>query len=176
MFQHTAARRRLGADDGYKCSISRVSTHSRPKAAGWLDAKAKEENWFQHTAARRRLGGIPPSAYAILTVSTHSRPKAAGEPIATTRDASVVSTHSRPKAAGSTDDRGRAVYRLFQHTAARRRLGVVTSIPVRVGVVSTHSRPKAAGCFETFFDHSARCFNTQPPEGGWRNTSRLPRL
>ena len=34
---------------------------------------------------------------------------------------------------------------LFQHTAARRRLGLL----------------------KIFFGHSKRCFNTQPPEGGW---------
>ena len=33
-FQHTAARRRLGAQHTTQCAVHVVSTHSRPKAAG----------------------------------------------------------------------------------------------------------------------------------------------
>ena len=55
-----------------------------------------------------------------------------------------VSTHSRPKAAGSRPFINRAQAR-FQHTAARRRLG----LPWRAG------RRRMSR------------FNTQPPEGGW---------
>ena len=55
-FQHTAARRRLaGCADGDGCLIA-VSTHSRPKAAGKMNANQINE----------------------MMVSTHSRPKAAG--------------------------------------------------------------------------------------------------
>ena len=78
--------------------------------------------------------------------------------------------------------------KMFQHTAARRRLGhrrdsacrrdrfntqppeggwAIGAIP-RVGeTVSTHSRPKAAGrvCVTKIFVMFG--FNTQPPEGGW---------
>ena len=56
MFQHTAARRRLG---GKGCNVALdgwVSTHSRPKAAGISSVKC----------------------LSSLFVSTHSRPKAAG--------------------------------------------------------------------------------------------------
>ena len=34
--------------------------------------------------------------------------------------------------------------------------------------VSTHSRPKAAGICLFGLPRRHRCFNTQPPEGGWR--------
>ncbi|WP_083299426.1 hypothetical protein, partial [Neisseria sp. HMSC077D05] len=54
-----------------------------------------------------------------------------------------VSTHSRPKAAGRIISTDTPLY-MFQHTAARRRLG----------------RP-AAKC------DARKSFNTQPPEGGW---------
>ena len=59
------------------------------------------------------------------------------------------------------------VKKLFQHTAARRRLEPLICCPKSASEVSTHSRPKAAGpCFIT--SATARnCFNTQPPEGGW---------
>ena len=115
-------------------------------------------------------GGWWPSARAVAlgkNVSTHSRPKAAGKQHSLLLIHSSVSTHSRPKAAGKIDP-FRPEQGTFQHTAARRRLvhsyigrGVVLD-------VSTHSRPKAAGSQL----HRARCgfgcFNTQPPEGGWR--------
>ena len=56
---------------------------------------------------------------------------------------------------------------LFQHTAARRRLGISESAYRRMGRVSTHSRPKAAGPGESQKLQSIASFNTQPPEGGW---------
>ena len=57
---------------------------------------------------------------------------------------SNVSTHSRPKAAGSET--------------------LDFNPPEEV---STHSRPKAAGRRKSLRHISKRCFNTQPPEGGW---------
>ena len=56
----------------------------------------------------------------------------------------VVSTHSRPKAAGALALQG-TVLKTFQHTAARRRLEVVSIARNALQSVSTHSRPKAAG-------------------------------
>ena len=78
-----------------------------------------------------------------------------------------VSTHSRPKAAGG--DSGQVVsLGGFQHTAARRRLASDLTSTTDDTDVSTHSRPKAAGllCFKESRGYS--CFNTQPPEGGWK--------
>ena len=45
---------------------------------------------------------------------------------------------------------------LFQHTAARRRLGATSQYPISSFFVSTHSRPKAAGIISGlhFFDGS----------------------
>ena len=77
-------------------------------------------------------------------VSTHSRPKAAGYINSNSVEYTCVSTHSRPKAAG--------------HTAATLFLIVM---------VSTHSRPKAAGRLIWCKKTPLKCFNTQPPEGGW---------
>ena len=77
-FQLTAARRRLGAEAEAKAKAERVSTHSRPKAAGAavintemihesFNSQPPEGGWkrsakaiatllkFQLTAARRRL-------------------------------------------------------------------------------------------------------------------------
>ena len=122
----------------------KVSTHSRPKAAGLeirvpsarrqrFNTQPPEGGWnvfgcgcglfaFQHTAARRRLVSVCFVIGMVLVVSTHSRPKAAGYICRVFMDKNDVSTHSRPKAAGPR-------------------------IAPTVGI--------------------APCFNTQPPEGGW---------
>ena len=56
---------------------------------------------------------------------------------------------------------------MFQHTAARRRLGLGGRCWRWHDLVSTHSRPKAAGSTTGFTLCDAEGFNTQPPEGGW---------
>ena len=99
MFQHTAARRRL--EKILKSDVDKyiVSTHSRPKAAGYKMIFGTKET----------------------LVSTHSRPKAAGYKMIFGTKETLVSTHSRPKAAGGSLWQ-RACREMFQHTAARRRL------------------------------------------------------
>ena len=57
---------------------------------------------------------------------------------------------------------------LFQHTAARRRLVGFAVWRCLSMCVSTHSRPKAAGTETMNSIPRPRSFNTQPPEGGWR--------
>ena len=145
MFQHTAARRRLAAKCRELKDIVGVSTHSRPKAAGiveqWqartvcrFNTQPPEGGWyrklafpvfyplFQHTAARRRLVSWFENQIKECDVSTHSRPKAAGLMYDGYIEAGKVSTHSRPKAAGTSKGITMS-FALFQHTAARRRLG-----------------------------------------------------
>ena len=56
---------------------------------------------------------------------------------------------------------------LFQHTAARRRLGWMILSSSVSHLVSTHSRPKAAGHPVRRKAIQSYSFNTQPPEGGW---------
>ena len=100
-----------------------------------------------------------------MQVSTHSRPKAAARTYYSMLRKLTVSTHSRPKAAavvkmteinakmfqhtaarrrlqgwGVLNDRAMK----FQHTAARRRLHEQQDLMLSVVLVSTHSRPKAA--------------------------------
>ena len=117
MFQHTAARRRLAIQKAEQAQRQAVSTHSRPKAAGQYVTDGKGR----------------------LIVSTHSRPKAAGKGYSDGANKGYVSTHSRPKAAGNIKEL--LIYLLmFQHTAARRRLGVV-SAPLQ--------------CLVTRFQHTA---------------------
>ena len=62
-------------------------------------------------------------------------------------DKKMVSTHSHPKAAGS----------------------ISSSPSISDNSVSTHSHPKAAGLLTLLQLHIPNhCFNTQPPEGGWK--------
>ena len=145
-FQHTAARRRLVAVLVFKSPNVFVSTHSRPKAAGFgrkierqpkggFNTQPPEGGWsngfpsavtvtsFQHTAARRRLAAGLGIMRTVRRVSTHSRPKAAGQVELADVLPCVVSTHSRPKAAGNR----------------------AAADAAKKAEVSTHSRPKAAG-------------------------------
>ena len=164
-FQLTAARRRLvynvlGGAGGGVSTHSRpkaagyrdlpllierlVSTHSRPKAAGQKIAGLNRTSKFQLTAARRRLGPI--LFMWVVLRCFNSQPPEGGWPSSQPSAHSFrVSTHSRPKAAGCRYGRHAAIRGRFQLTAARRRLGppaVSLSNSMRV---STHSRPKAAG-------------------------------
>ena len=61
----------------------------------------------------------------------------------------------------------------FQHSAARRRLGLKRQRCLTLCWVSTLSRPKAAGFIGQQLYGGAPSFNTQPPEGGWENPSRF---
>ena len=146
MFQHAAARRRLG---GKTSSVVNMLM-------------------FQHAAARRRLVGSSVDLCLVMDVSTRSRPKAAGSPQNLMYDGYVVSTRSRPKAAGfrayqdpikevvSTRSRPKAAGKAQKH-ACGRWAGFNTQPPEGGWLfnrmyarcllgVSTRSRPKAAGC------------------------------
>ena len=145
MFQHTAARRRLGCDaiHSIKCVL------------------------FQHTAARRRLVLLGLGVTLVSYVSTHSRPKAAGLYLYPNHAVSQVSTHSRPKAAGRSKAKRSGTFP-FQHTAARRRLGLFYGRSYER--FSFNTQPPEGG-----WGRRLPCrrlhnvsFNTQPPEGGWR--------
>ena len=187
MFQHTAARRRLGR--AADCCISYLL--------------------FQHTAARRRLVMLtkcvqqingfntqPPeggwrwkSIFKTLIICFNTQPPEGGWGNAGTQGLSViVSTHSRPKAAGPSPLACEQAAK-FQHTAARRRLeNVKLSIQYKK---SFNTQPPEGGWAHNaqvlykhlMFQHTAArrrlavfyrvvclysfCFNTQPPEGGW---------
>ena len=167
MFQHAAARRRLGARSEIFYVGGTVSTRSRPKAAGIAKTDSLPSSLFQHAAARRRLDDVDVAVIAQIKVSTRSRPKAAGLYYCYIEYSKVVSTRSRPKAAGvnfgyiataqvsfNTQPPeggwpcaliGWQTSTTFQHAAARRRLGSKSKTAAQKADVSTRSRPKAAG-------------------------------
>ena len=164
-FQHTAARRRLPhttgeqvmkqsfntqppeggcADCGRLHHYSKVSTHSRPKAAALVPLVAHSpSSWFQHTAARRRLRFSLGNGFWNIGVSTHSRPKAAAQP-AGRRGTRTACFNTQPPEGGCPS----------RHS-------------VRWSVSSFNTQPPEGGCpTEYLMFSSCVCFNTQPPEGG----------
>ena len=166
-FQHTAARRRLAHDvDDLQC-VFRVSTHSRPKAAGRY-AAAKVQTPSVSTHSRPKAAGRLASLHACTPACFNTQPPEGGWPFLPTYHKRVscfntqppeggwysgtaylcspnyVSTHSRPKAAGKHCF---ILHKRFE--------------------VSTHSRPKAAGDRPDNPCCTLCSFNTQPPEGGW---------
>ena len=203
-FQHTAARRRLRARLGASHEQSRFNT--QPPEGGWLSGSLHPAVPAVSTHSRPKAAAVSrsaaPAAACFNTqppeggcfscfgrgfrqpVSTHSRPKAAG-----IRGASTAPTfrfNTQPPEGGWPNPCPTSAVGLFQHTAARRRLGIAADTVTEPGV-STHSRPKAAEYWyaptlpATLFQHTAarrrlsigtrprcppRCFNTQPPEGG----------
>ena len=124
VFQHTAARRRLAGRCGLEHGVFKVSTHSRPKAAGenppkitfkasGFNTQPPEGGWRQpqvkivihHLSFNTQPpegGWLDKKAFGVYksAVSTHSRPKAAGADWQAKQNRIAVSTHSRPKAAG----------------------------------------------------------------------------
>ena len=145
LFQHTAARRRLGRQaQGINADNRRFNT--QPPEGGWFlryklgSLRPKVSTHSRPKAAVQTTARIP----APYPVSTHSRPKAAGLNPNRRQVIMVVSTHSRPKAAVLKNKSG-WLQNLFQHTAARRRL------------------PEIPAVYSRYLS-----FNTQPPEGGCR--------
>ena len=128
-----------------------VSTHSRPKAAGISPASAAGCWRFQHTAARRRLGRDCRPVHPEQSFNTQPPEGGWDETQLSRYDARSFNTQP-PE--GGWFNKLATIWssHLFQHTAARRRLGVTQ-----------------------FSQRSQACFNTQPPEGGWFRRSLQPR-
>ena len=99
-FQLTAARRRLDVPPSDFVAWAKVSTHSRPKAAGVEEISLMAADKFQLTAARRRLVRL----LRLGSLDTAFQLTAARRRLVLVQHHfllhGVVSTHSRPKAAG----------------------------------------------------------------------------
>ena len=140
-----------------------VSTHSRPKAAVGTLKSIVGFSVFQHTAARRRLHHQRPDPSPGGRFNTQP-PEGGCISKYALKGAENVSTHSRPKAAGvKKSPRNSVVW--FQHTAARRRL---PQQHPRAGALHRfNTQPPEGGWREQQAQIGAKpCFNTQPPEGG----------
>ena len=146
MFQHTAARRRLGLHGVRMVRVSRFQHTAARRRLGLHGVRMVRVSRFQHTAARRRLETMLNNAAFLADVSTHSRPKAAGN-IKTTVLSWLACFNTQPPEGGWTINsvssfpiccfntqppeggwgaipkRG-SCFQRFQHTAARRRLAL----------------------------------------------------
>ena len=171
-FQHTAARRRLGRSHIKLSREDKVSTHSRPKAAGPKDSAINMTPRFQHTAARRRL--VSSKSTLVILMGFNTQPPEGGW-IATPLyfKPCAVSTHSRPKAAGDTSTAITTAAISFNTQPPEG--GWPTTISTTPKTVCFNTQPPEGGW--TSFDAatpSLPSFNTQPPEGGWAEAEDLP--
>ena len=125
VFQHTAARRRL--DPTYSQSaIAKLFQHTAARRRlEVLQNGLKIAGLFQHTAARRRLAWDTDALIAEMRFNTQP-PEGGWKSRAEIKKLGSVSTHSRPKAAGMSHTVAIQA-KLFQHTAARRRLVPILS-------------------------------------------------
>ena len=142
-----------------------VSTHSHPKAAATMPCASSPILPFQHTAARRRLLALLCSLVVLTLVSTRSRAKAAALNDKIIRGCSTVSTHSRAKAAAVGIMMSKHGAR-FQHTAAWRRLHLISN---RCTVYCWFQHTAAwrwLPCIILLNEYERICFNTQPRGGG----------
>ena len=147
--------------------IADVSTHSRPKAAGKCAVLVFAFTRVS-THSRPKAAGIFVHVVRVFIrfVSTHSRPKAAGSPKSGMKNARPVSTHSRPKAAGYTHFKEKDGVKKFQHTAARRRL-VAQNRNLSISDSFNTQPPEGGWLISLLQQLKEQRFNTQPPEGGW---------
>ena len=150
-----------------KVNRSKMRFNTQPPEGGWLLGHIRQGDnaRFQHTAARRRL------ATGFSAVSTgrcfNTQPPEGGWVYGVdVSPSSNVSTHSRPKAAGCLWTSRRTKLSRFQHTAARRRLGLPFGArSKRLLFQHTAARRRLDHAGNSF--NTTYCFNTQPPEGGW---------
>ena len=144
----------------------KVSTHSRPKAAG---GSAFHDYILLpvSTHSRPKAAGFVNCCHSDLkSVSTHSRPKAAGFEGSIMNRQQIVSTHSRPKAAGQANI-AEGIWVKFQLTAARRRLADLKPAKPTLLYRFNSQPPEGGWCCTDTRPKPASRFNSQPPEGGW---------
>ena len=141
-FQHTAARRRLKNSRRRNWRICCFNT--QPPEGGWCCITTACWRAPCFNTQPPEGGWLPCGRCLKQSTRFNTQPPEGGCVLGGARNPCAdVSTHSRPKAADGSFSVSRR-WTQFQHTAARRRLGI--------------------GC--TFRSPFAS-FNTQPPEGGW---------
>ena len=122
MFQHTAARRRLGNLVGKHVHIDRFNT--QPPEGGWVFCFFSQAWAMVSTHSRPKAAGTQANGLfaELFVVSTHSRPKAAGGQ-RREKDKQTMGFNTQPPEGGwRSSYHSNTKGRRFQHTAARRRL------------------------------------------------------
>ena len=123
----------------------RVSTHSRPRAAG------SEARFLK----------------PFINVSTHSRPRAAGW-LGRGSLPACECFNTQPPEGGWAGSQWARVFEQSFNTQPPEGGWTIRTVAVQwIKPVSTHSRPRAAGIRPLPCCKKSMCFNTQPPEGGW---------
>ena len=146
---------------------STVSTHSRPKAAGIAPIQHPIHHFkFQLTAARRRLAPLPNKRAGELKFQLTAARRRLVNHRGIIVFVAVVSTHSRPKAAGTPAANSCSNTSVSTHSRPKA-AGLIKVLLIIGFSVSTHSRPKAAGLGRRTSLVLVARFNSQPPEGGW---------
>ena len=120
-----------------------VSTHSRPKAAGYYDLLGAQGSPFQLTAARRRLDKPMPAITSPYGFNSQP-PEGGWLHHAAIRRCGMGFNSQPPEGGWLSGWSAKPAQPTFQLTAARRRLG-------RLHINR----------------HFPGSFNSQPPEGGW---------
>ena len=167
-FQHTAARRRLACSHNITHGRYRFQHTAARRRLVQHNGSALKKSKFQHTAARRRLDSYLITRELSSDVSTHSRPKAAGLPRQRTGQLYHCFNTQPPEGGWAFPDFIARLEAKFQHTAARRRLGLFARRANHHDRVSTHSRPKAAGfgCVQPFVMVGAVSTHSRPKAAG----------
>ena len=148
-------------------ALLRVSTHSRPKAAG-LDITGCHRIFISFNSQPPEGGWRCAYKNILFFISFNSQPPEGGWAAAGNRLAVCRCFNSQPPEGGWVAQLiGAQTPWQFQLTAARRRLGDDGPANSVCGQVSTHSRPKAAGAAGRLRSFDDGGFNSQPPEGGW---------
>ena len=145
MFQHTAARRRLGPVSrliGRLCCFN-----TQPPEGGWRLGAAHPAGFrirsFQHTAARRRLAPSPtPSS---PTSGFNTQPPEGGWGIGSKQSSCYARFNTQPPEGGWARSVPRQPQYVGFNTQPPEGGWSETAISVLPEPVSTHSRPKAAG-------------------------------
>ena len=150
------------------CLTQPQSFNTQPPEGGWpvYEGLSNSPQKFQHTAARRRLDNFRAVRLPPKAVSTHSRPKAAGW--ATCRNPNQRRFNTQPPEGGWALILLWANWdKVFQHTAARRRLVFIDESKDETKY-SFNTQPPEGGWMQCkCLMQEQVCFNTQPPEGGW---------
>ena len=110
----------------------------------------------------------------VVFVYFNSQPREGGWLRVTIRLATINDFNSQPREGGWSPFAHTSIQvRVFQLTAARRRLVADKIGGFNVESISTHSRAKAAGAYRMSSCERLKNFNSQPREGGWRSKSSV---
>ena len=128
LFQHTAAQRRLLNGFIHHAHINCFNTQPRRGGCSGSGSVTCKQAGFN--TQPRRGGCVSTSITVInLNVSTHSRAEAAACAARLSINQHTVSTHSRAEAAATMSAGIAILSKMFQHTAAQRRLPVKIALP-----------------------------------------------